>query len=65
MQMRRKQDMLKAIKAIVPCDITQDPPIAKGYEGPYDVVMSMLCLETACRTRVEYTAAVKRLATIS
>ena len=61
---KRKQDMQKAIKAVVPCDIIQDPPIAKGYEGPYDVVMSILCLESACRTRIEYTAAVKRLATM-
>ena len=61
---KRKQDMQKFIKAIVPCDITQDPPIAKGYEGPYDLVMSLLCLESACRTRIEYTAAIKRLATM-
>ena len=61
---KREEDLRKAIKAIVPCDITQDPPIAKGYEGPYDVVMSMLCIENACLTRQEYRAAVKRTATL-
>jgi 2-polyprenyl-3-methyl-5-hydroxy-6-metoxy-1,4-benzoquinol methylase len=60
----RKETLRKAIKAIVPCDITQDPPIAKGYEGPYDVVMSMLCIEHGCLTRQEYKAAVKRIATL-
>ena len=47
----REETLRKAIKAIVPCDITQDPPIAKGYEGPYNVVMSMLCIENGCLTR--------------
>ena len=58
----REEDLRKAIKAVVPCNITQDPLIAKGYEGPYDVVMSMLCIENGCLTRNEYKAAVRRLA---
>jgi hypothetical protein len=61
---KREDDLRKAIKAIAPCDITQDPPIAKGHEGPYDVVMSMLCIENACMTRQDYTAAMKRIATL-
>ena len=61
---RREESLRKAIKAIVSCDITQDPPIAKGYEGPYDVVMSMLCIENGCLTRQEYKAAVTRIATL-
>ena len=61
---KREEALHKAIKAIVPCDITQDPPIAKGYEGPYDVVMSMQCIENGCLTRQEYKAAVKRIATL-
>ena len=60
----REDDLRRAVKAIVPCDITQDPPIAKGYEGPYDVVMSMLCIENGCLIRQEYKAAVKRIATL-
>ena len=47
----REETLRKAIKVIVPCNITQDPPIAKGYEGPYDVMMSMLCIENCCLTR--------------
>ena len=52
------------MKAIIPCDITQDPPIGKGYEGPYDVGMSMIYIENGCLTRQEYKAAVKRMATL-
>ena len=46
----REESLRKAIKAVVACGITQDPPIAEGYEGPYDVVMSMLCIENGCLT---------------
>ena len=60
----REERLRKAIKAVVACDITQDPPIAEGYEGPYDVVMSMLCIENGCLTRDEYKAAVKKIATL-
>ena len=60
----REERLRKAIKAVVACDITQDPPIAEGYEGPYDVVMSMLCIENACITQDEYKAAVKTIAAL-
>ena len=60
----REETLRKAIKAVVPCDITKDPPIAKGYEGPYDVVLSMLYIENGCLTKQEYKAAMKRIATL-
>ena len=60
----REESLRKAIKAVVACDITKDPPIAEGHEGPYDVVMSMLCIENGCLTQEEYKAAVKRIATL-
>ena len=40
------------------CDIRPDPPIAVGFEGPYDVVVSMVCIENGCQTRDQYRAAV-------
>ena len=62
---KHEEALWNAVKAIVPCDITKDPPpIAKGYEGPYDVVMSMLCIENGCLTRDDYKAAVRRIATL-
>ena len=61
---KREDSLRKAIKAVVACDISKDPPIAEGYEGPYDVVMSMLCIESGCLTRDDYRAAVKRIATL-
>ena len=59
---RREESLRNLIKAVVPCDISQTPPIAEGFAGPcYDVVMSVLCLEGACETKGDYKAAIKRL----
>ena len=57
----RKQKLRQVIKAVVPCDITADPPIEDEFKGPYDVVLSSLCLEAACSSEKEYIAAVERL----
>ena len=62
---QREENLRKAIKAVVPCDITKDPPIAKGFEGPYDIVMSMLCIENGCLTKDEYKAAIRRIASLT
>ena len=59
-----REKQLRSIAKVVPCDITQDPPIAKGFEGPYDLVMSSQCLETACLTQEDYRAAVKNLSSL-
>ena len=59
--LKREESLRNAIKAVVPCNITEDPLIARGFEGPYDVVMVMLCFESTCKTRAEYKAAVRRM----
>ena len=48
----REKRLRSIVKAVVHCDITQDIPIEKGYEGPYDVVMSILCISNACKSIV-------------
>ena len=61
----REESLRKPIKAVVPCDISKGPPIAEGFAGPqYDVVMSILCLESACETKDEYKAAVRKLTSL-
>ena len=57
----REEQLRKLIKAVVPCDITKDPPIQAGYEGPYDVIVSSLCLDCASQTLEDYGAAVSKL----
>ncbi len=57
-----REERLRSItRAVVPCDITQDPPIVEGYGGPYDIVMCMLSIEAGCHTHDEYKLAVKRV----
>ena len=61
---KRQEDVRKLIKAVVKCDIHMDPPIQSGYEGPYDVIFSSLCLECACSSLEEYEVAMTKLATL-
>ena len=57
----RAELIRKVIKAVVPCDVTCDPPIPMQYVDRYDVVTSFLCLMSACTTREDYMAALVRL----
>ena len=47
---------------MVQCDLTQDPPIERGYDREYDVVISSLCLESVAQTSAEYKRGVEKLA---
>ena len=62
---QREESLRKAIKAVIPCDISKDPLIAEGFAGPcYDIVMSILCLESACETKDDYKAAIGKLTSL-
>ena len=61
---KRQEDVRTLVKAVVKCDIWMDPPIQSGYEGPYDVILSSLCLECACTSLEEYEVAVTKLSTL-
>lgn len=58
----RQKLVQRIVKAVVHCDLTQDPPIERGYDQQYDVVMSSLCLEAASQTPTEYKNGMKKLA---
>ena len=58
----RERHARKLVKAVVHCDITQDPPIEQGYDKPYDIVICSLVLEGASSTKEEYRSNAARLA---
>ena len=60
----REKRLRSIVKAVVHCDITQDPPIEKGYRGPYDVVMSLLCISVECKSNEDYLKAISKLANL-
>ena len=60
----REKRLRSIVKAVVECDVTQDPPIKDGYQGPYDAVISCLCITTACKTREEFVRAVHKVSTL-
>ena len=59
---KRKAVIRSAVKAIVSCDITQEQPIEEGYEGPYNIVITSLCLDTVCQSESEYKQAISKIA---
>ncbi len=56
--------MKEKMAAVVQCDITVDSFISEGYEGPYDIVLSSLCMENACKSIEDYRAAMKKLVSL-
>ena len=56
-----ENELRSKTKAVVWCDFTKDKLIEEGYEGPYDVVMSFLCLEDAAGDSEEYVSNLKRI----
>ena len=59
-----REERLRSLIKMASCDITLDQPIEKGYEGPYDVVLTMLAIESVCRSEGEYCIFIKRLSSL-
>ena len=57
----RAELVRKVVKAVVPCDVNQDPPIHPKYVDQYNIVTEFLCLTAACATRIDYKAALVRV----
>ena len=61
-EVKKRQDLVrKLVKAVVHCDITQEPPIQSDYDQLYDVVICCLVLEGATHSSEEYAAGISRL----
>ena len=56
-----EKQLRAALKAVVHCDMMQDPPIEVGYDQLYDVVISSLVLDIAPRSNNEFVAVVRRI----
>ena len=59
-----REERLHSLVKIASCDISLDQPIEMGYEGPYDVVLTMLAIESACRSESEYFIFIERLSSL-
>ena len=65
MEVERRIAMVREkVKAVVSCDITEDPPMAEEYMCQYDIVQSFLCLQIACQTKDECFAGIARMASL-
>ena len=43
-----REDKVRSLIKLAYCDITADTLIERGYEGPYDVVICLLCVQVCC-----------------
>ena len=57
----RQEQVRRVVKAVVPCDMTQEPIVEKGYDHTYDVVISSLAIDTVPRTYEEFEKIVFRV----
>ena len=63
---RKREAKLRAVgKGPVHCDISGEPVIEKGYEGPYDVVMEAGCLQVASTSSESFKQNVAKLVTLT
>ena len=60
----RQKVLRDKVKAVVACDITKDQFIEEGYEGPYDVVKSILCLGNTATNNDEYLTHLRKVASL-
>ncbi|XP_066270172.1 indolethylamine N-methyltransferase-like [Branchiostoma lanceolatum] len=60
----RQKQLRQAIKAVVPCDVHKPNPIEPLQMEPFDVVMTLFCIENACTDRKSYTVAVQNVSTL-
>ena len=61
---REREELLrKRISDIVPCDISWDNPLPIENKS-YEIVLTSLCLESACKTHAEYKVAIKKLVSL-
>ena len=60
----REKRVRKIAKAVVQCDVAQDPPIDINYLGPYDVVICCLSIGHVSNTNEEFEREISRIAAL-
>ena len=64
-EVAKRQTLVRnLVKAVVKCDLTQNSPIEPGYEQPYDVVISSLCIEAVIKSKDEYQPMLEKLVSL-
>lgn len=59
--LERVEKIKRVVKAVVHCDLSQDPPIEKGFDTQYDLINSCFCLCVAAKSHDEYRQGIFKL----
>uniref|UniRef100_A0ACB8EZ61 Uncharacterized protein n=2 Tax=Sphaerodactylus townsendi TaxID=933632 RepID=A0ACB8EZ61_9SAUR len=62
--LEKEEKVRRTIKQVLKCDVTQANPFAPLAVPPADCVLSVLCLETACKDLPAYNSAVKNIGSL-
>ncbi|XP_064647397.1 nicotinamide N-methyltransferase-like [Lineus longissimus] len=60
----RQDHIRQATKHVVSCDVHQENPLAPLVFEPFDVIVSSLCLESACLDETSFRSAVKNVVSL-
>ncbi|XP_019622295.1 PREDICTED: indolethylamine N-methyltransferase-like [Branchiostoma belcheri] len=60
----RQKQLRQAITAVVPCDVHKSNPVEPLQLEPFDAVMTLYCIETACTDRKSYVQAVRNVSSL-
>ena len=58
---REREQRMRKISKVVFCDALSETPMEKGYEGSYDVVLDMQCLDAVCAEKKDFIKCVRNL----
>ena len=59
--LERVEKIRRVVKAVIHCDLSQDPPVEKGYDVQYDLINSCFCLCVAAKSLEEYRQGIVKL----
>ena len=56
---RAREEKMREVSKVVFCDALSEKPLETGFEGPYDIVLQIGCLEAACPDKASYGRSMK------
>ncbi|XP_061432955.1 nicotinamide N-methyltransferase-like isoform X4 [Lethenteron reissneri] len=60
--LEKAEHLRSTVQAVLPCDILQNDPLLGSWnQGPFDCILSILCLEVACVSTDQFVAALGRM----
>ena len=53
-----------SVRCVIPCDVLQSDPLLGNTDSPFDIIISVFCLECAVSSPKEYPSAVSNVVSL-